>query len=118
QRRIQGSLCRATDAPPRDFHDARRVVADQLPIDTDLARLVDDDDGLLAGKILEPPLQQGRLARAEKPRDHGDWNRCVHREILAARTCGRPPLRRRLSPRSVPPLGPPGSPCFTARCWT
>ncbi len=79
----QLALARAAHAAVGDLDDVVAGVTEQLTVQADLARLVDDDaDALGAGPRRDETVDQRGLARAEKTGDHGDWNRALRSEIV------------------------------------
>ena len=75
------------DVTPMHAEDVKLIAAQQRMVDPDLAEFVDDDRGVGALRRFEEPLDQRRLARAEKPGDDR------HRDAGAART-PLPPAER------------------------
>jgi hypothetical protein len=82
-------------------------------VDVDLAHVVDDDGDPLAFPVREHVVEQGRLARAQEAREHGDGQAAVHVVERHQKTPGWS-MQRRIRDRL------PGGRCDTGgeRCRT
>ena len=63
---------RAADAAVVGLEDLLLGADDELVVDADLAELVLDDGDALAVLLREDAVEEGRLARPEEARQHGD----------------------------------------------
>ena len=72
QRVDQFAAHRAAQAAVRQLDDAVGRLLDQQMVDRHVAELVDDDGGVGQRRVLEQPVEQRRLAGAEKAGQHRD----------------------------------------------
>ncbi len=72
--RIEVAAHRAADAAVGGLEDFLFGADDDLVVDADFAELVLDDGDALAVLLGQDAVEEGRLARAQKAREHGDRN--------------------------------------------
>jgi len=74
QRLAQRVEQRAAEAPRLEQQHVVAPAGHQQMVEPDLAELVDDDDAVRHRLVPQQPVEQRRLAAAEKPGEHVDWD--------------------------------------------